>query len=93
MKKPSLGQNFRFGFFHVPASDRMKAIRQAGFDEVMLWWGKAYQSTEGSPKDLFKLAQKENLAVRTVHYPTFDTPSLWQDGEAVENYLQNLKNI
>ena len=90
MAPQRFGQNFGFGFFHVPAAQRMKAISLAGFSDVMLWWGSAYQFTDGSPQELFNLAGREGLSVNTVHFPTYNTPALWQEGEAGERYLEKL---
>ncbi len=87
---PSLGIDFAFGFFDLPASDRIRAIRDAGFDDVMLWWGDEFAETNGAKERLFDLALANGLNVRTAHFPTADTPALWTPGEAGDQYLHQL---
>lgn len=86
MKKTILGQNFRFGFYDVPAAERMHAIRRAGFDAVMFWWGDEYEETDGSRYALFDLAQSDGLLCRTVHFPSTHADRLWHGGLNGEGY-------
>ena len=85
-----LGIDFGFGYQHVEPRERMRAIRAAGFDDVMLWWGNEHVATDGTPQALFEVAQREGLRVRTAHFPTDQTPELWREGEAGDAYERQL---
>ncbi|MEG2001810.1 MAG: sugar phosphate isomerase/epimerase [Clostridia bacterium] len=85
------GQNFRFGFFNENPNERMKAIKQAGFDGVMLWWGNHFVGTDGSKTELAKLAKDVGLKITALHSPTDRANYLWEEkpkaDEAVKHYI------
>ncbi|MCM1194334.1 MAG: sugar phosphate isomerase/epimerase [Corallococcus sp.] len=85
MKK---GQNFRFGFYDVPPQERLAAIKKAGFDETMFWWGDEYEATDGTRFDLFDTALSLGLAVNTCHFPSTHAEFLWYDDERAEQYVK-----
>ncbi len=76
-----IAQSFRFGFYNYPLRQRMAAIKQAGFDGVMLWWGSEYSETDSTPFEQFDIAQSLGLRVDTVHFPTAKTNNLWDAGD------------
>lgn len=82
----TLGQNFRFGYWQSPPLERMKAIRRAGFDDVMLWWGQEYAKQDGEPEQLWRMAREQGLAVRTAHFPSTNAHWLWLEGEPGQLY-------
>lgn len=84
-----LGQNFRFGFYDVPPKERIRGIRQAGFDSVMFWWGDEFEDTDGSRYDLIRCAFDEGLSVNTNHFPSTHADYLWRP-ERQEGYLRQL---
>ncbi|MBQ0125887.1 MAG: sugar phosphate isomerase/epimerase [Clostridiales bacterium] len=81
MKNIVYGQNFRFGFYDIPAAERMSAIKRAGFDAVMFWWGDDFEETDTSRYSLFDLSQKAGLICNTVHFPSTHADYLWYDDE------------
>lgn len=78
-KKMVLGQNFRFGFYDIPADERIKHIKRAGFDSVMFWWGDEFEETDGSRYDLIASAFKNGLKVNTLHFPSTHADWLWRE--------------
>lgn len=88
---PTLGQNFRFGYDDVPPAQRMAAIRRAGFDDVMLWWGDEFEKTDGSPRALWRMARAEGLGVRTAHFPNHRAHWLWLPGERGDAYEAQMR--
>lgn len=88
--KAEIGIDFGFGCQQAAPQERMRAIREAGFDDVMLWWGNEHAATDGTPQGLFEMAQQARLRVRTVHFPTDQTPHLWREGEAGDAYERQL---
>lgn len=92
LKKVTKGQNFRYGFYFVPAHDRLRAIKDAGFDETMFWWGTEYEQTDGSRLDLFDFSQKIGLQVTTCHFPSTHADWLWYDDERATQYISQFEN-
>lgn len=85
-----LGQNFRFGFYSISPAERMAAIKKAGFDSVMFWWGNEFDSTDGTKEERFNLAKKEGLLVSTVHFPSTNAQWLWISSEEGELYKKQM---
>lgn len=85
--KVTKGQNFRFGFYSVPAADRLRAIKDAGFDETMFWWGDEFEYTDGSRFELFDFAQTIGLQVTTCHFPSTHADWLWYSDERAAQYV------
>ena len=91
---PSLGQNLWFGYYDIPLADRLKAVRAAGFDDVMIWWDSCEHAAgnfrgvirDGRPAEIYEAVMKAGLGVRTVHFPTWRAEALWLDDEAGEDY-------
>ena len=80
-KQVKKGQNFRCGFYDVPPEQRLDAIKSAGFDETMFWWGTEYEQTDGSRFQLFDYATRIGLGVNTCHFPSTNAHHLWFGGE------------
>ena len=61
-----LGQDFPFGFWDIPVEDRLRAVKAAGFDEVMIHWR---EENGKSAQERYDQAIAAGLRVRTVHFP------------------------
>lgn len=85
-----IGHFVVFGYCLASPQERMRALKDAGFDEVMLWWGDEHADTHGSPQAQWEMAQRNGLQVRTVHYPFALTNSLWLDNLDGQNYMKGL---
>lgn len=66
MNKFSLSINY--GFF-LSADDRFRLVKEAGFDNVGLWWGKESEWFNLDREEQFDLAKKYGLNVDYVHAP------------------------
>lgn len=75
---PLLGLDFSCGFFHIPFRERLRLIRAAGFDTVMITL-RADASESALPADIFAASQRCGLLVNTVHAPTEHAADLWRD--------------
>lgn len=84
-----LGQNFRCGFYDVSPNERLDAIKRAGFDSVMFWWGEEFEDTDGSRYDLTEYAFKIGLKINTVHFPSVHSDYLWRK-ETRRQYVEQL---
>ena len=80
-----LGQNFRCGFYDVPPRERLRAIRAAGFDAVMFWWGNEFDATDGDKHERMRAALGLGLKVNTLHFPSTHADYLWRE-ELCEGY-------
>lgn len=88
-----LGQNFRCGFYDIPPEKRLRAIKRAGFDSVMFWWGEEYEKTDGSRYDLIEGAKKLGLQVNTVHFPSTNAHWLWVEERGAQYIGQMIAAI
>ena len=81
-----------FGY-SIRMDERLKMIRQAGFDSVLLWWSDEFNTVEDAKEIQPELVQKHGLKIENVHLPFDNINSMWQDsciGDAYEAYLQQL---
>lgn len=89
---PYLGLDFSFGFYHLPCRERLRLIRQAGFDSVMVTWRDESPET-ATPEEIFDAALCAGLRVNTMHAPTAHTPELWRDTPGGTEYENRLRYI
>lgn len=65
-----------FGYV-LPMEQRFQMIKNAGFDQVMLWWGNDFQEIDGDRRKHPDLARKYKLEVENIHTPYNDANDLW----------------
>lgn len=75
-----------FGYDLSP-QDRMKAIRAAGFDGVILLWADYF---DPDYKDFPRYAAKEGLFVENTHAPYMHANDVWADTPAGEDYTEHI---
>ena len=81
------------GFFSwfgypLPIEDRLRLIRDAGFERVSIWLGKEEACVSGNrPSDLCVTAARTGLSVECAHAPYDDCNLFWSDGDAAEEPL------
>jgi L-ribulose-5-phosphate 3-epimerase len=79
-----------FGF-PLPIKERLRLIKAAGFDGVLLWWGDESGAADGDRVTPFTLARQAGLFVENIHTPFQDINSIWTDsvaGDRVESILK-----
>jgi sugar phosphate isomerase/epimerase len=82
------------GWFGYPLelSDRLRLIKEAGFQSVLLWW--AVESTFEPPvPQKLETAAKYGLAVENAHLQFDGVNSLWLDGCEGEHYCAELAGL
>ena len=82
--------------FDVPAEERFRAIKEAGFQKVAVWCHKDFNTYSGiSEYEQFKFIKEQGLEVSYAHAPTKYAPYLsnkfYGAKEAVKNYKLYLK--
>ena len=88
-------QNFELGIstwfgYKLSYEERIKLIKDAGFQSVMIWWGEENENKETTPQ----IARKYGLKIENLHFPFADINSIWEnsiEGEELFNkYLLNI---
>ncbi len=91
---PLLGIYDWFGY-DVSIEDRYKLIKEAGFDNVMLWWSDGFQRGSGYQEGVLH-ARNAGLFIENIHTPVLEQNYLSMyniDGESVfQCYLQCIKD-
>lgn len=83
-----------FGY-EVPIRERYKLIKEAGFDQVMLWWSDGFGRGKGYEEGV-QHARKAGLFIENIHTPVQEQNNLSLDnleGESVfQCYLKCIKD-
>ena len=82
------------GWFGYPLEldDRLRLIREAGFQGVLLWW--ATESTYEPPvPEKIETAAKHGLSVENAHLQFAKMNTLWQPGYEGEHYAAELMGL
>ncbi len=82
------------GWFGYPLEldDRLRLIRQAGFESVLLWW--AYESAYEPPiPQKCEAAARHGLSVENAHLQFEKMNSIWLDGIEGESYSDELARL
>ena len=85
---PGLGIFSWFGY-QLPSHDRMRMIREAGFDATSLWWGGGYDEDRHRQPEA---ARRAGLDVDYIHAPCENPNSFWLDGIDGDEYLNVLQS-
>lgn len=83
-----------FGY-EIEMEQRLKLIKNAGFDSVVLWWGEHNLGSTIKRTDQPNLVYKHGLSIENVHFPYENVNLIWQDsinGKEYQQYIINLIN-
>mgnify|MGYP000362660106 CR=1 FL=1 len=75
---------FSWFSYSLPLEERLRLIKDAGFDAVSLWWG------EENRRKHPDMARKVGLEIDNIHMPFSHPNDLWTDGLAGDAYLDML---
>ena len=78
-----------FGYL-LPYEDRLKLIRDAGFDCITTWWTNMFSDSDGKREDHVSSADKMGLFIDSVHLEYAKSDELWMDGVAAEEVFNRL---
>ena len=70
-----------FGYV-LPIEERLKLIKEANFDNVMLWWEDETYPEFKDKKEFVALAKQIGLGVDNIHLPCEDCNQFWSDSLA-----------
>ncbi|MDO3410932.1 sugar phosphate isomerase/epimerase family protein [Saccharibacillus sp. CPCC 101409] len=74
-----------FGY-ELPIEERYRAIKQAGFDGVMLWWSAGFGRGE-EYRSGARLAREAGLTIENIHAPIEQQNDLWLNNAAGEEVV------
>lgn len=78
-----------------PFSERLKAIKEAGFDTICTFWTKEMESMDAERLLQPELADKAGLYLEHTHLSYFGCDALWNDDikakEMVAGYMEDIK--
>ncbi len=83
-----LGMNRWFGY-DISAKKSFELIKQAGFDNVILWWGDEFDHEVGSKELLPDMAKEVDLHIENVHMTFQKVNALWEDTNDTEIALND----
>jgi sugar phosphate isomerase/epimerase len=79
-------------FGHMaPMEDRLRMIKEAGFDSTMLWWGDAAAFFEYDKENLIKKVIRTGLEVENIHVPYQKINYLWEQSLNSEDLISKIK--
>lgn len=78
---------FWFGY-PVAGKEIFKLIKEAGFDDVFLWWGDEYAEVDGDKNLLPEMARAAGLEVENVHAPFDKTNCIWTESVNAEDIVK-----
>ncbi|HCX65722.1 MAG TPA: sugar phosphate isomerase/epimerase [Eubacteriaceae bacterium] len=80
-----------FGYI-MPIQERLKIIKQAGFDGAILWWEDEIYPNLVEKRHMPDLVAKEGLFLENIHTPFTDINDLWSvDNERRREVVQRYK--
>ena len=78
--------------YPLSCEERFRMIKNAGFDNVMLWWGDEFIELTGPKEAIPDLARSFGLNVENVHLPYEHTNLLWLDTDDSEEIINRHMN-
>lgn len=84
------------GIFHwygyiQPFEERIKLIKETGYDYVMLWWEDEFHPKHIDKRDLFKIVDYYDLKLDNIHLPYDNINYLWIEGNRRQNKVDEIK--
>jgi len=76
-----------FGY-RIDNENRFKLIREAGFDDVFLWWGDEHADYVGDKNLLPEIARNAGLEVENIHAPFDKTNYIWTESVNAEDIVK-----
>lgn len=74
--------------YPLPIRQRLRAIKEAGFDATALWWGDEFEDKQAQPQ----MARNLGLDIDYVHAPCQDPNDWWRDGLDGEAYFRTIND-
>ena len=82
-----LGICSTFGY-KLTFEERIKLIKDAGFESVMIWWGENTKENENEQKAQPEIIRKNNLKLENAHFSFAGIDSIWKDSSDGDDLLK-----
>ncbi|MEA4847469.1 MAG: sugar phosphate isomerase/epimerase [Clostridiaceae bacterium] len=82
------GIYYWFGYI-IPINDLFRIIKDAGFDNILLWWGDEFAELNGPKEKIAETALKTGLFIENVHLPYDKVNLLWEEDLSSEDLLNH----
>jgi sugar phosphate isomerase/epimerase len=84
------------GIFHwygfvQPFEERIKLIKESGYNNIMLWWEDEVYPRFIDKKDFIKIIKSYDLNLDNVHFPFDNINSLWLEGNDRHTKVDEIK--
>jgi len=93
LQNTELGICSWFGYKY-PYEERIKLIKDAGFQSVMIWWGEEHREINTLKEMEPEIARKYGLRVENAHLPFYGINAIWEDStdgdDLLDKYLLNI---
>ena len=77
-----------FGY-ELSFEERIKLIKDAGFQSVMIWWGEEYWNDNKTKKLIPEIIGRNDLQIDNIHFSFAGISSLWEDTVEGEDLLNS----
>jgi sugar phosphate isomerase/epimerase len=81
------GIYYWFGY-QIESKERFRLITEAGFDNVLLWWGDEFIGFDGNTNHLPEIARTIGLEIENVHAPFDKTNRIWTESVDAEDIVK-----
>jgi len=86
-------QNMKLGIcswfgYKLPHEERIKLIKDAGFQSVMTWWGKGSKDGNETSETKPEVIRKYGLTIENAHFSFSGINSIWEDSPDGEEFLK-----
>lgn len=72
-------------------SERLRLIKEAGFDSTMLWWGDQVAFWDYEKEDLINEVRRKGLIIENIHLPYYEVHHLWDKNLKSVEVIRSLK--
>lgn len=81
-----------FGYIQ-PFEERIKQIKESGYNYIMLWWEDETYPTIIDRQELVKIVKSYDLNLDNIHLPFNNINSLWFEGSERQNKVHEIKRL
>ena len=84
---------FNWYGYVLPFEERIKQIKEANYDYVMLWWEDEDYPEHIDRRDLIKIVRSYDIGLDNIHLPYEDVNLLWSEGSGRQNKADEIKRM
>lgn len=78
---------FSYFGFQLPLDERLRLIKDAGFEATALWWGDEIAFRDADKDEIPKIVRDYGLVIDNIHVPYENSNDLWSESELVRKAI------